>query len=155
MKTAWLKTIGIAAALVAVDQLTKSWAIGALDSEPKHLVSTLHLRLVFNKGAAFGLGQGMAPIIVGVGLLVIVLFVVRSEGRNSRLAFVASGLVLGGAFGNLGDRVFRNYDGSVVDFVDFGWWPVFNVADAAIVIGVFLLVVNQLRTKSHEATDEV
>ncbi|HEX2699382.1 MAG TPA: signal peptidase II [Acidimicrobiales bacterium] len=130
-----------AVAVVVLDQLTKSWALRALDDGPRHLVWTLRLKLTFNSGAAFGLGQGLAPllIVVGVGLVVVLLGVGRSAGTTLP-AIVSVGLVLGGAVGNLADRLVRDHGGAVVDFVDLQWWPVFNVADAAITCGAVLLV---------------
>jgi signal peptidase II len=107
-------------------------------------VWTLRLNLTFNTGAAFSQGEGFGPIIgvlagaVAIGLL--------WSGRTvpTRLGAVAVGLVLGGAAGNLADRAFREGDGvmggAVVDFVDLQWYPVFNVADVAVVGGALLLL---------------
>jgi signal peptidase II len=63
---------------------------------------------------------------------------------RSTLMAVAIGLVIGGALGNVGDRLFRDTGGAVVDFVDFGWWPVFNLADSCVTIGAVLLIVRGL-----------
>lgn len=132
----------LAAIVVVVDQLTKSWAVGALDDRDIDVIWTLRFNLTLNKGGAFSLGTGstwffvIAAVVVVVGVL---LFARRM--LSSRLAVVAMGLVLGGALGNLGDRLFRDTGGAVVDFIDFQWWPVFNVADAAVVCGGILLVI--------------
>lgn len=136
--------VGGATALgvVAVDQFTKSWALRALDDGPRHVVWTLRLDLSFNSGAAFGLGKGLAPLLVVVGI--VLLAVVVSIGRSAGTTLPAAlglGLMLGGAAGNLVDRIFRDHGGAVVDFIDLGWWPVFNVADSAITCGAVLLVV--------------
>ncbi|MGH9154605.1 MAG: signal peptidase II [Acidimicrobiales bacterium] len=131
----------VAAGVVAVDQVTKTLALGGLDDGPVHLVWTLQLRLTFNRGAAFGLGPGLSPILVVVG--VVVLLGLLATGRTmvrSLAMVVALGLVTGGAVGNLVDRVARDHGGAVVDFVDLQWWPVFNVADAAITVGALVLV---------------
>jgi signal peptidase II len=131
----------IAAVVVLVDQLTKTWALRALDDRDVHLFWTARLHLVFNKGGAFSLGTGSTWVFV-IAAVVVVTFVLLFGRRllGSRLALVAMGLVLGGAVGNLSDRLFRDTGGAVVDFIDFRWWPVFNVADSAVVIGGILLV---------------
>ncbi len=131
----------IAAVVVLVDQLTKTWALRALDDRDVHLFWTARLHLVFNKGGAFSLGTGSTWFFV-IAAVVVVTFVLLFGRRllGSRLALVAMGLVLGGAVGNLSDRLFRDTGGAVVDFIDFRWWPVFNVADSAVVIGGILLV---------------
>ena len=128
--------------MVALDQLTKSWALRALDDGPVHVLWTLRLRLSFNSGAAFGLGPGLAPLLVVVGIVLVVALLGFGRAATSTLAgTVALGLVLGGAVGNLVDRLLRQHGGAVVDFVDLQWWPVFNVADAAISCGVVVLLV--------------
>ena len=134
----------VAAAVVAVDQLTKWWALRTLPDRTIHLVWTLRLDLARNTGAAFSRFVGQGPII---GLLAIgVVAVLLWQGRtvSSRAGAVALGLILGGALGNLVDRAFRGggfLHGAVVDFIDAQWWPVFNVADSCVVIGAILLVV--------------
>jgi signal peptidase II len=136
----------VAAAVVTADQLTKSWALRALDDGPVHLVWTLRLNLSFNSGAAFGLGRGLAPILAPLAILLLVALL--GFGRSALTSLpgaVALGLVVGGALGNLADRLFRGHGGAVVDFVDLQWWPVFNLADAAITCGVVLLVVSGWR----------
>lgn len=131
--------------VVALDQLTKTWAVRALDDGPIDLFWTLSLDLTFNTGAAFSRGRGLGPII-GVAAAVVALILLWT-GRTveSRAGAVAVGMVLGGAAGNLADRAFRAggdgfLGGAVVDFVDLEWWPVFNLADACIVVGALLLM---------------
>lgn len=142
--------LGLGAVVVAVDQLTKHLALGALqDGRVVEVVGSLQLRLFFNTGSAFSLGAGRGGLI-GLLAIAIVVVLVRSARSVPRgLGTVALGLVLGGAAGNLVDRGFRRGDGflggAVVDFVDLQWWPVFNVADAAIVVGAVLLVVASIR----------
>ncbi len=134
---------GLAAAVVLADQLTKLWAVDRLSRGPVTIVGPIRFALTHNSGGAFGFGSGVVPVVVlSVVALVVVLFVVGRSVDRTAVA-VALGLVLGGALGNLGDRLFRSPGfgrGSVVDFVDLRWWPVFNVADAAITIGCLLLV---------------
>lgn len=132
---------GVAAAVVAIDQATKSWALEALADGPVHVVWTLDLDLTFNTGTAFSLGRGLGPVLALLAVAVLAVLLRSGVATASTGAAVAVGLVLGGALGNLTDRALRTTDGegflggAVVDFVDLGWWPVFNVADAAIVVG--------------------
>ena len=129
-----------AVAVVAVDQLTKSWALDRLEDGPMHLFGPVDLDLAFNSGAAFSMGPGLTPILtaVGVGLVVVLIAMTRSVATTP--AAVGLGMLIGGACGNLADRLFRDHDGAVVDFVDVGWWPVFNAADAALVCGAITVV---------------
>jgi signal peptidase II len=135
----------VAAAVLAVDQLTKWWATSALSDGPIVVVDGwFQFRLTFNSGASFSLfsGGGQLIALVAIGVVIMIFYVLRDASR--RLEAVALGLVLGGAMGNLADRIFRGsglLDGSVVDFIDFRSFPTFNVADMAINAGVFLLFV--------------
>lgn len=135
----------VAGVVVALDQATKTWALEALADGPIGLVWTLRLNLSYNRGAAFGLGKGLAPLLVAGGVALLVVLAGFSRGLTGRLPTFALGLVLGGAAGNLVDRLFRGHDGAVVDFIDLQWWPVFNVADMAIVCGAILLVLTSGR----------
>jgi signal peptidase II len=131
---------------VVLDQLTKAWAVRALDDDTVDLVWTLRLRLSFNTGAAFGLGRGLGPLLVAGAVLVLAgLLAVGTRSVDTAAAAVALGLLVGGAVGNLIDRLLGGHGGAVVDFIDLQWWPAFNVADAAITCGAVLLVVAQLR----------
>lgn len=133
----------MAAVVLALDAATKQWAVSALADGPVELFGPVRLALTHNKAGAFGLGGAFVPFLAVAALvLVIVLVVTGSAGGRASLA-VALGLVLGGAFGNVADRVFRApgfLRGAVVDFVDVGFWPVFNVADSAITCGCLLLL---------------
>jgi signal peptidase II len=144
-----LLVIGAVTALVVVlDQLTKWWALEAL-TEPTRvidLVWTLRLRVIYNTGTAFSLTSDSGPI-VSVIALVVVAFLLWS-GRNQRSPWVLAsyGLVVGGTFGNMVDRIFRDGNdgilgGAVIDFVDLQWFPVFNLADSALTVGIGLLLV--------------
>ena len=139
----------MAAAVVAADQLTKLWAVAALEDGPVSVLGPVRFALTRNKAGAFGLGGAFVPLLaVGATVLVVVL-VLRGDLVRRPLLAVASGLVLGGAFGNLVDRVFRApglLRGAVVDFVDLRWWPVFNLADSAITCGCLLLLWSGWRT---------
>jgi signal peptidase II len=131
----------VAAAVVVVDQVTKTWALRALADGPIDLFWTLRFNLSFNSGAAFGIGRGIGPIILIAGVVMLVVLLGLGRLAASRtMAAVALGLLIGGASGNLIDRLFRDHGGAVVDFIDFQWWPIFNVADIGITFGALLLV---------------
>ncbi|HBU76437.1 MAG TPA: signal peptidase II [Acidimicrobiaceae bacterium] len=136
---AWI----LAAAVTAVDQLTKSLAVIRLSDGAVDVVWTLKFRLTYNTGMAFGAGSSLGPVIA-VGAFVIVMALARSVSRQPRLVYrIAVGTLVGGATGNLLDRIFRSpgvLRGAVVDFIDFGWFPVFNIADIAINVGAGLLI---------------
>ncbi len=138
----------VAVSVVVLDQLTKWWALEALTDPTKiiDLVWTLRLRVIYNTGTAFSLTSDSGPV-VSVIAVVVVIVLLRS-GRNQRSPWVLGsyGLVAGGTIGNLLDRIFRAgdggiLDGPVIDFVDLQWFPVFNLADSALVIGIGLLLV--------------
>lgn len=139
------RLLGVVGSVVLLDQLSKHWALGALgDGNIIHVVWTLRFSLGFNSGFAFGTGQGYG-VLVGIVALAVVAWVLRMMSRTHH-PVVAMGLALvsGGALGNIVDRVFRGdawMRGKVVDFIDLQWWPVFNVADAAICTGAVVLIV--------------
>ena len=140
-------SVGIAAAVVVLDQLTKQWALEALDDRDIDVVWTLRFNLVFNRGMAFSQGEGLGPIIGIVALAVIVALLVSLRRGAGRLGTIGVGLVVGGALGNVIDRLFRSpgwFRGSVVDFIDLQWFPVFNVADMAINVGGALLILGSI-----------
>ena len=148
-------TMAIALAVIALDQLTKHWAVNALtDQPPWHVVWTLQWNLTFNSGMAFSSGTGLGPFIGLVAIVVVVVVVAGVRKNPSKVVAVAAGLVVGGALGNLADRLFRGdgwLHGSVVDFIDFQWFPIFNVADMAVNVGAVLFVLWSLFSK-QEAT---
>jgi signal peptidase II len=141
-----VRRLSTAAAVVALvilaDQLSKWWAVSRLSHGSIHLIGTLDLQLTYNSGSAFSLFQGqdawlVVVAVVIVGALSVMVWRARSTGRAAIL-----GLILGGALGNLSDRLFRANHGAVVDFVALHFWPTFNVADASIVVGCGLLVIS-------------
>ena len=136
-----------ALAVIFTDQVTKTLAVDHLDLyRPTHVVGPVYLALTYNSGAAFSLGTGVTPILEAVVVVLIVgllIFSRRASRSGPVVASVAMGMLLGGALSNLGDRLFRHLPihGGVVDFIRaVGWFPVFNVADSSIVIGVIILV---------------
>jgi len=140
--------IALAAAttVVVADQVTKSLAESRLEAGPVHVLGPLYFNLQYNTGSAFSLLTGWAPLLVVVALVLVgVLAVLAWRTRRPGVA-LALGLVLGGALGNLTDRLVRSHHGAVVDFIDFRFWPTFNLADASIVIGLVLLAIQLLRS---------
>ena len=135
--------------MVLVDQLTKAWARSALDDSVVDVIpGFLRFDLAENSGAAFGLFRGGGEIIAVLAVVAVgvIFFVMRTVDRWWDL--LGLGLVLGGAVGNLIDRVTRGeglLDGRVTDWIDLWFIPNFNVADAAITIGVALLLLGALR----------
>ena len=139
-----LLSAAVVVANVVLDQISKRWALHALTlGEPRHLVWTLQWNLTFNSGMAFSQAQGVGPYIGAIALVVVVVMLVSLRRSNSRGSAVAVGMVVGGAIGNLADRLFRGdawLRGHVVDFIDLQWWPIFNVADMGVTVGGVLIV---------------
>ena len=131
----------VAAGVLALDQLTKTWAVHRLAHGPIHLVWKLDLELTYNSGSAFSLAQGWAPVLAVLAVVVVLLLLRVVPRASSTVLAVALGLVMGGALGNLADRVVRSDHGAVIDFVALHFWPTFNVADASIVVGGILAAV--------------
>ena len=139
----------VALGWAAIDQIVKVWALGALWAAEREIIpGVLWFNLARNSGAAFGLfprGQFLfilvALLLIGVGIWAPLVM----GGRRWSVGRIGLGLLVGGGIGNLIDRVFRG--GEVVDFIDFRFWPVFNVADTGIVAGttlVFLYLITSL-----------
>jgi signal peptidase II len=146
MPSGW-RWFTLAAAVVALDQLTKATVLARfLPGERRELTEFFNMVLVYNKGAAFSFlsdaGGWQTPLLIAFAVVAIAIvgtLLVRSPGR--RLLCTGLALILGGALGNLIDRL---RFGEVVDFLDFhagAWhWPAFNVADSAITVGAALLI---------------
>lgn len=150
----WEIVACVAAIVLVVDQLSKTLVLtflapGAPHAEVVIVPGLLRLYYVENTGAAFGLFQGKNPLLAFLAFGVVVALVVWfRELVRFWLGALALGLQLGGAVGNLIDR-FRH--GFVVDFIDFSFWPTFNVADSAITIGVLMLLYVLLRQGQLES----
>jgi signal peptidase II len=149
--------LAVAAAVLLVDIATKALAVQHLDDRaPVELLGgLLTLRLVRNPGAAFGMAAGMTVLFTVVAVVVVAAILRLSRRLRSRAWAVALGLVLGGALGNLVDRVFRAPGpgrGHVVDFLELPHWPVFNLADSAIVAAAVLMILLTLRGSSYDGT---
>ncbi len=150
-----LVLLAVAAGVLALDALTKLLAVRELsDREPISLLGgALTLRLVRNPGAAFGMAQGLTVVLTGVALVVVVVILRMARRLRSGWWAVALGLVLGGALGNLTDRLLRAPGpgrGHVVDFLELPRWPVFNLADSAIVVAGVLMVLLAARGVPHD-----
>lgn len=144
MSRSRLIVVGSATLVVLVDQLSKWWALRALANGRRiQLIGdTLELRLLHNAGSAFGLLPVKTIVITAFSL--VVLGVVTVWVLRTPFHPVVMGLVIGGGLGNIVDRLVRPpafLSGRVVDFIALDFWPTFNLADSAIVIGVGLLLV--------------
>ncbi|HEX2052739.1 MAG TPA: signal peptidase II [Actinomycetota bacterium] len=143
-----LALLAIALAVIAADQVSKSWAVSALSGGRRIPIigNTFDLRLVLNPGSAFGFFPGATLVIATLSALVtiaVIIWAIRDPKPPPAL-----GLVIGGGVGNLIDRAFRAPGwgrGHVVDFLYLSFWPTFNLADAAISVGVALLLFQALR----------
>ncbi|WP_426960367.1 signal peptidase II [Muricoccus radiodurans] len=149
----WRLGLPVALAALLVDQVTKAWALDALwppYSPGIVVLPVLNLRLGFNTGVTFGMFAGGPAssvwILSGVALAVVTWLLVWMWRSTSRLEVPALGLIVGGAIGNVADRLRR---GAVTDFLDAhyeGWhWPTFNMADVGIVCGVGMLLLATVR----------
>jgi len=160
MRRGWLRWLGLAAIVVAIDLATKAWITSAFRyGEVREVTPFFNLVLVHNTGAAFSFladaGGWQRWFFTGIAMAIsLALLVLLPRQKND---WVAAGmaLVLGGALGNLWDRVTL---GKVVDFVQLhaaGYsWPAFNVADSAITVGVALLLLDSLRRKDRAAAPQ-
>jgi signal peptidase II len=152
-KSSWRAPILLAVGIVVADQVAKHWAVNRLsDGREIEVFWTLQWNLAFNSGMAFSRGQGLGPIIAVVATVVIVWLLVSLRTSGGKLNTFGIGCVIGGAAGNLIDRAFRQeawLRGSVVDFIDFQWFPIFNIADIAINVGAAALILNAVLAGRH------
>ena len=136
--------------ILCIDQITKAWAVIVLEDRIIDLVWTLRLRLVHNTGFAFSAGSGLGPVLALAAIVIIGVLWSSRRRVNRGWAAIGLGGIIGGALGNLTDRVFRGTGwgrGAVVDFVDLGWWPIFNLADASITVGLVIVLFHLYRTE--------
>jgi signal peptidase II len=133
------RALALAGVVVALDQATKAAVASNIGrGNSVHVLPGLELTNVRNSGVAFGLVGGASPILIGLTILALIgVLVYLAAGSTGPRVWVSGGLLLGGALANLADRVRID---SVIDWIDVPAWPTFNLADAAIVIGVFCLV---------------
>ena len=139
---------GLVGTVVLLDQFTKFLALRHLSPTPYSVVPhILDLTLVRNAGVAFGLFSGFAPLLftlITCSLVFLFIIANRSHHEASLWNRWALSLILGGAIGNWIDRV---RFAAVIDFIDFRVWPVFNIADSAITLGVCIFALNLLRSE--------
>ena len=142
----WQRLYFVAALIWALDFSTKVWALNSVSPvKPTPIIGTfLQLRLVFNPGAAFSVGTSVTfifTILSAAAVAGIAYYAIKIINRWWSLVL---GLALGGILGNLTDRIFREpslFNGHVIDWIELPRWPVFNIADLAIVCGAVLSVV--------------
>lgn len=144
-------------AVVAIDQLTKWWALESLaDRAPIRVVSDLlSLRLVFNPGAAFGTGAGFTIVLSVVAITVSAVLIALARRLHDRVWTIGLGLFLGGALGNLMDRLVRDpgfLRGHVIDFIDYAGFFVGNVADIALTVAAIMVVIRSWQGVHFDGT---
>ena len=153
VRTSWMGA-GAAVAVLVLDILTKGWAVSALsDGRDIHIFWTLHFALTHNEGMAFSTGTNIGPFIGMLAIVVIAILVATMRKQSNTMSLVATGCIVGGATGNVLDRVFRGtgfMNGAVVDFIDLRWWPVFNVADIGIVCGAIAVAFSMIVSHPEE-----
>jgi signal peptidase II len=134
--------LAAAAAVLVADQLTKWAVLRSADGLPATIVGGVRLALTYNSGISFSRLAGRGSFVLVLVAVVAAAVVVALALAPPRYK-VPLGIILGGAVGNLIDRL--RFDGAVLDFVALWWWPAFNVADIAVVAGTAFLMVRLLR----------
>lgn len=150
----WMTIISLALVTISADQISKSWAVDALEfGDPMKVVPPLQFNLAFNTGMAFSRGASSGPLIGIIAMGIVVVMLVMARRSTSTVQLVAIGVIIGGALGNVIDRLFRTgpgvdqggfMNGAVVDFIDLQFWPIFNLADMAVVVGGLVLAVSMI-----------
>jgi signal peptidase II len=136
--------------VVALDQGTKALATSLVSrGERVEVLPFLHIENVRNKGVAFGIGGDISAVFIGGTVILLLGFLVflAFRGGSGWLVWLPAALLIGGALGNLADRV---RDGAVTDFISLPLWPTFNLADLAIVAGVLLLLLDVERSEARK-----
>lgn len=149
--------ISVAALAYALDLISKLIVVAFLEQHASvQLIGTvLQLDVVRNRGAAFGIGEALTIVLTAIAAVVIVVIARIARRLHSVPWAIALGMLLGGAFGNLTDRVFRSpgvFQGAVVDFIAPTHFAVFNLADSAIVCGGILIVILSFRGLDPDGT---
>lgn len=141
--------------MVALDQITKHLAVSRLDAGRVVDVidGVLAFRLGYNPGGAFGIGQGQPGFFMVASILIAVLLIALARRADDPRWVIPLGCVFGGGIGNLSDRIVRGSGGGVVDFIDLQVWPMFNLADSAIVGGVAVLFWLSFRLPKENAPE--
>lgn len=138
-RASWARAVGVLACVLLADQVVKALVTASLRrGEEREIVAGIKLVNVRNSGVAFGqLQNGGTIVAIVVAIAVVALVVYFSRHATRPWMWLPAGLLLGGALGNIVDRL---REGAVVDFVKLPYWPAFNVADSAIVVGVVVLL---------------
>ena len=158
----WRLVLGALAVVLAVDQISKRWALGRLSPETIggageiiEVIGPLQFNLAFNTGASFSIGSGSGALIGVIALVIVAVLGFMARRIESRAQLILIGVIMGGALGNIIDRLTRVGEtnpftgevatgfmsGAVVDFIDVQFWPIWNVADMAVVCGGIALAV--------------
>jgi signal peptidase II len=156
----WLVPLLIACIVLFADQASKLWVVAALGPEPYLYTIPLlgdWFRIIYahNTGIAFSLFQGMSRLLIFTSLFICVgiLYVYWTRlPRHVPLIQLGIGLIVAGALGNVIDRIRLGY---VIDFIQIGWWPVFNLADSAICVGAVLLAIFTTRNEMPRPSREM
>lgn len=148
-----MKTLAVVVAVVALDQLTKQIAIHSVEpGHPIEVMFGIEITNVRNDGVAFGLLSGGGGLILAITLVALVVLYGFLYLRPDRYGlWLAVGLLSGGALANLGDRLRQ---GEVTDFIDFPFWPAFNLADVAIVAGAGILALIALGPEEQSVSHD-
>jgi signal peptidase II len=138
--------------IVALDQGTKALATSLVSRGDRvEILPFLHLENVRNNGVAFGIGGDISAVFIGATIVLLLGFLVflAFRGGSGWLVWLPAALLIGGALGNLADRV---RDGAVTDFISLPLWPTFNLADISIVVGVLLLLFDVERSEARRGS---
>ncbi len=141
--------------VIFTDQISKILIVNSMElGESIPIINRIfHITYILNPGSAFGLLRFSNKTFIIIGLIIIIfgIFFLYKVAKEHRLVYFAFIFLLGGSLGNIIDR-FRV--GSVIDFLDFRIWPIFNIADTALNIGILLLIIHFLFHKENEDVDE-
>ena len=145
-----------AAVVVAFDLATKVWAVATLENESNIQVIGTFLQFSFfrNPGAAFSIGTNVTWVFTIISIAVAIAILAISKNVVNRVWAIALGAMLGGALGNLIDRLFRSpepFHGHVVDFILLPNYPMFNISDSAVVVGAITMVILSIRGVEYSA----
>jgi len=144
--------------VILLDLATKVWAVARLENQPEIKVIGEFLKFSFvrNPGAAFSFGTSITWVFTLIAIAVSITILFVSKSVTNRLWAIALGGLLGGALGNLIDRIFRSpevFQGHVVDFISLPNYPMFNIADSAVVLSAIAMIVLSLRGVDYQTPD--
>jgi len=144
----------VAAFVLVVDQTTKVLALHHLSEAPRHIFGPFGLQLTYNSGSAFSLLQGSTGPLLILDLALVAVLGWLGFRATTLLMRLGLGMILGGALGNITDRLVHHHGTSVVDFISLSHWPTFNAADSAITIGAIIVVIAVLTDSRHDARSQ-